>query len=172
MRKCGTCNACCVWPSVEEINKPARTPCQHLHKQGFRCTIYEDRPEVCSKYNCSWLRGMGGNKDRPNETGVLMDRRYTQFGHVLVAKSMWPNASMSPKGKKAIERTTKDEGLPCLVIDDDENIIGAAGPDDFMKEVISKGPNAKVGNQQDWIQNIVAAGMEGQVFPGLDHGGC
>ena len=171
MRKCGTCSACCRWPSIPALDKPARVPCQHLHKQGFRCTIYEDRPEACAAYNCTWLRGMGATKDRPDDCGVLIDRRSTQFGVVLVAKSLVPGATMSLKGKRAIERATRDEGLPCLVIDDDERVIGAAGPDDFMKEVMSKGPDIRVGGQKDWIANIVAAAKEGRIFPGFNHAG-
>ena len=111
------------------------------------------------------------DRDRPDTCGVLIDRRSTQFGVVLVAKSLTPGAAMSLKGKRAIERTTRDEGLPCLVIDDDERVIGAAGPDDFMKEVVSKGPDIRLGSQKDWVQNIVAAGLEGRVYPGLSHGG-
>ena len=178
MRKCGTCSACCRWPSIDEgeFHKPARVPCQHLHKQGYRCTIYADRPKMCSEYRCTWLRGMGSavdNRDRPNSCGVLIDRRSTQFGVVLVAKSLTPNAAMSPKGKRAIERTTRDEDMPCLVIDDDERVIGAAGPDDFMKEVESKiwSGQGHLGGQKDWLVNIVAAAQEGRVYPGLNHGG-
>ena len=170
-RRCGTCSACCRWPLVAEIAKPAREPCRFLEKQGFRCKIYETRPEACAKYRCTWLRGMGATGDRPNDCGVLIDRRSTQWGVVLVAKSLVPGAAMSPKGKRAIERTTRDEGLPCLVIDDDERVIGAAGPPEFMKEVMSKGPDIRLGGQKDWITNIVAAAQEGRVFPGLDHGG-
>lgn len=117
------------------------------------------------------------NRDRPDTCGVLIDRRSTQFGVVLVAKSLTPNAAMSPKGKRAIERTTRDEGLPCLVVsdddDDDELVIGAAGPPDFMREVQSKLINGMtyLGGQKDWIQNIVAAATQGRVYPGLDHDG-
>ena len=111
------------------------------------------------------------NRDRPDTCGVLIDRRSTQFGVVLVAKSLTPNAAMSPKGKRAIERTTRDEGLPCLVIDDDERVIGAAGPPEFMKEVMSKGPDIRLGGQKDWLTNIVAAAQEGRIYPGLSHGG-
>lgn len=110
------------------------------------------------------------NRDRPDTCHVLIDRRSTQFGVVLVAKSLVLGAAMSPKGKHAIERATRDEGLPCLVIDDDERVIGAAGPPDFMKEVMSKGPDIRLGGQKDWVQNIVAAAMEGEIYPGLDHG--
>jgi hypothetical protein len=108
-------------------------------------------------------------RDRPDSCGVLIDRRSTQFGVVLVAKSLTPNAAMSPKGVKAIERTTRDEGLPCLVINDDEQIIAAAGPPGFMQEVVRKGP--ELGNQKDWITNIVAMAQEGRIYPGLPHGG-
>ncbi len=108
------------------------------------------------------------NRDRPDTCGVLIDRRSTQFGVVLVAKSLVRGAAMLPKGSRAIERTTRDEKLPCLVINDDEQIIAAAGPPDFMQEVARKGP--QLGNQKDWITNIVAAAQEGRIYPGLDHG--
>lgn len=171
-RKCGTCSACCRWPSIAELDKPARVDCSHLHKRKF-CKIYKTRPEICAEYHCSWIRGIGAKRDQPDICGVLIDRRSTQFGIVLVAKSLTPNAAMSKAGKLAIQRATKGDNLYCLVIDDDENIIGAAGPDDFMKEVheqILKGNN-KQGNQKDWITNITTAAMKGVVYPGLDHGG-
>ena len=128
---------------------------------------------MCADYHCTWIRGVGAKRDQPDTCGVLIDRSSTQFGVVLVAKSLWPNAAMSSAGKLAIQRATKGSGLPCLIIDDDENIIGAAGPDDFMKEVIEKGTlgKLKLGGQQDWVQNIVAAAMKGEIYPGLDHGG-
>ena len=173
-RKCGTCSACCRWPSVAEIDKPPQTPCKHLHKQGFRCTIYAARPKMCVEYTCSWLRGMGSKlHDRPDTCGVLIDRRSTRFGVVLVAKSLTPNAAMSAKGKRAIERTTRDQQMPCLVVNDDDVIIGAAGPPEFMQEVVKECGAGKQnpGNKKDWLQNVVAAGLEGRVYPGLDHGG-
>ena len=170
-RKCGTCSACCRWPSVAEIAKPARVPCRFLEKQGFRCKIYKSRPEACAAYSCTWLRGKGATKDRPGTCGVLIDRRSTQFGVVLVAKSLTPGAAMSSKGKRAIERTTRDEGRSLVVIDDDERIIAAAGPPDFIKEVMSKGQDIRLGGKKEWITNIFTAAQEGRVFPGLDHGG-
>ncbi len=175
MRRCGTCSACCRWPSVEEIDKPARVPCRHLERQGFRCTIYDERPEACAAYHCTWIRGRGSaidNRDRPDTCGVLIDRRSTQFGVVLVAKSLTPGAAMSPKGKRAIERTTRDEGLPLVVIDNDERVVAAAGPPDFMKEVERKiwSGQGHLGRQREWLVNIVAAAKEGRIYPGLSYG--
>lgn len=173
-RKCGTCSACCRWPSIEELNKPARVPCPHLHRQGFRCTVYADRPEACSAYRCTWLRGMGAEGDRPNRCDVMIDRRSTQFGVVLVAKSLKPGAAMSARGRRAIEGATRDEGLPCLVVDyeDSERVIGVAGPEDFRREVEGKSVDGviRLGGQKQWIDNIVSAAMAGRIMPGLTDG--
>ena len=173
-RKCGTCSACCRWPSVEEIGKPAKTPCRHLHRQGFRCTVYADRPEACSAYRCSWLRGTGANGDRPNRCDVMIDRRSTQFGVVLVAHQLRSGAAMSPRGIRAIERARRDEGLPCLVADYDdvERVIGVAGPEDFREVVESSAVDGviRLGGQKQWINNVVSAAMQGRIMPGLTDG--
>lgn len=170
-RKCGTCSACCRWPSVPDIGKPARTPCQYLAKQGYGCVAYEHRPEACASYRCSWLRGIGAKEDQPVRCHVLIDRRMTQFGHVLVAKPLRPGAAMSRKGKAAIQRATHAEGLPCLIVDyeDTEQVIGAAGPKDFIAEVESKEVNGEIrlGNTSGWIENIISAGLQGRIMPGL-----
>ncbi len=167
-RTCGRCSACCRWPEVSEINKPPRVPCQNLERQGYRCKIYETRPEMCAKYNCAWLRGMGAKKDRPNLSGMLIDRRSTQFGVCLVAKAVIPGAVFSRKGQRAIERTAKDEKMPCLTVDDNGRVIAVIGPPDFVAEVKSKGPYVELGDKQDWVNNIIAmATQQGKIYPGL-----
>lgn len=175
MRKCGTCFACCVWPAIKELDKPARVPCKHLDKQDHGCcTIWSDRPKTCSDYNCAWLRGMGADEDKPNNTNVMIDRRSTQFGVVLVAHQLKSGAAMTPEGQSAIERTTRDEGLPCLIADyeDVERVIGVAGPEDFRKEVESKSVDGviRLGGRKQWINNIVSAAMQGRIMPGLTDG--
>ncbi|KKL22400.1 hypothetical protein LCGC14_2435830 [marine sediment metagenome] len=108
------------------------------------------------------------NRDRPDSCGVLIDRRSTQFGVVLVAKSLTPNAAMSPKGRRAIERTTRDEKMSCLIINDDELIIAVAGPDELKQEVVNKG--GRLGGERDFFQNIVAYAVKHKkVYPGLAH---
>lgn len=173
-RSCGTCSACCRWPAIPEINKPARTTCPHLDKKGYGCTIYKDRPKTCADYQCSWLRGAGAEEDQPFKSHVLIDRRMTQFGHVLVAKSLRPDAAMSRKGRAAIQRATHDEGLPCLIVDyeDTEKIIGVAGPKDLREEVERKTVDGviRLGTSSDWIKNIVSAAQQGRVMPGVMDG--
>ena len=81
---------------------------------------------------------------------------------------------MTEKGREAIEHATRDEGLPCLIVDfeDTERVIGVAGPKDLIAEVGSKAVDGviRLGGQKDWIGNIVAAAQQGKVYPGLDHG--
>ncbi len=117
---------------------------------------------------------MGDEQDQPDTCSVLIDRRMTQFGQVLVAKPLRPNSAMAPKGREAIQHATRDEGLPCLIVDfeDTERVIGAAGPEDFREEVESKAVDGviRLGKQKDWIGNIVAAAQQGKIYPGLDHG--
>lgn len=171
MRKCGTCSACCRWPAVPEIDKPPRVTCQHLHKQGFRCSIYADRPKACVAYRCSWLRGMGSavdNRDRPDTCGVLIDRRWCQYGHVLVAKSLTPKAALSSKGRLAIMRAVKDSKMPCVVVDagDPDLIVGACGSQEIIDD-LQAGPVrlGKLPTGHDAIVDRILGQM------GLSHGG-
>lgn len=180
-RKCGTCSACCRWPSVKEIDKPPRVPCQYLESQGFCCTIYADRPKACSAYNCTWMRGIGSdleNRDRPDSYGVLIDRRWCQYGHVLVAKSLTPKAALSKKGQAAIMRAVKDSKMICVVLDDDDDtlIVGACGSQKIIDDLqagpvkferLPTGHDAMV----DRILGQMGLSSEALVKEGLSHGG-
>lgn len=165
MRRCGTCSACCRWPSVAEIDKSARTPCQHLEKQGFRCTIYADRPQACAKCRCTWIRGLGATKDRPGTCGILMDRHVTAWGYVLVAKQLERGAAMKPAGSNALRRAGRDSGMLVLVVDfeDTDMVIGAAGPkhlvENFQKE--TKGIPVCLGRVSEYVDSLVERVMKG-----------
>lgn len=173
-RKCGTCSACCRWPSIDEgeFHKPARVTCQYLHKKkGYHCTIYEDRPKTCAAYQCSWLRGMGSdfeNRDRPDSCGVLIDRRWCQYGHVLVAKSLYPKAALSRKGQAAIMRAVKDSKMICVIVDDDDPdlVVGACGSQEIIDD-LQAGP-VRMGKLPTGHAAIVDR-ILGQM--GLGHGG-
>jgi hypothetical protein len=70
-RDCGTCDVCCVVPSVDvaEIQKAASARCRHC-TDG--CDIYDTRPQVCRDYFCGWRRLAAIPDDwRPDKCGVL-----------------------------------------------------------------------------------------------------
>lgn len=86
MRNCDGCTACCTVMQVDEIQKPAYTPCPSLARVATRqtktrglmviqgCGIYETRPEPCKGYGCLWMAGgLLNNMQRPDKVGVIID---------------------------------------------------------------------------------------------------
>jgi hypothetical protein len=118
MRNCGECSACCRLPEIQEINKPPATPCQHLCAKGYGCKIYENRPQMCADYKCCWLMGFGAKSDIPEKSKVLVESKDTQFGLVMVAKSLCPGATETEAGRRAINRIAKNS--ICLVTNDND----------------------------------------------------
>lgn len=172
-RTCGSCSACCRWPSIEALDKPAKTACVHLEKCGHNCTIYDTRPEQCADYQCTWLRGIGEERDRPDISKILIDRRNTQFGQsMMVAKMLHPNAERTRKGEAAIRNASKSGAVLIVDYDDPNRVIGIAGPKELQAEAKRKEVNGviRLGDSKDWIANIVADAQQGRVYTGLTDG--
>lgn len=54
-RSCGACDLCCTAPGIAELDKPPGVPCSNLcGAPGQSCSIYADRPPVCSGFRCLW----------------------------------------------------------------------------------------------------------------------
>ncbi len=173
MRTCGSCSACCRWPSIEALNKPAKTACVHLEKCGYGCKQYEARPKQCSDYQCTWLRGIGEERDRPDISKILIDRRNTQFGQsMMVAKMLHPNAEKTRKGEAAIRNASKSGPVLIVDYDDPDRVIGLAGPKELQQEAKRKEVNGviRLGDSRDWMKNIVSDAMQGKVHPSINHG--
>ena len=75
-RSCGDCALCCSVLRVDELDKPARTPCQQLRSDGPGCSIYSTRPAICRDYKCAWLLGSFGDEDRPDQLGAVLDLEF------------------------------------------------------------------------------------------------
>ena len=78
-RACGPCTACCETLHVEELNKPACTPCRHQIQSDSAeaaggCGIYTTRPAACRDFQCLWLRGLRftGDGHRPDRSGLML----------------------------------------------------------------------------------------------------
>lgn len=73
-RECGTCNACCVVPSIDdpELRKLPGVPCVNTRPDGG-CAIYETRPRTCRDFFCGWRRAAWIGEDlRPDRSGVYI----------------------------------------------------------------------------------------------------
>ena len=107
-RSCGSCTACCIVMSVNEIGKGMYETCEHLCGGG--CGIYASRPGSCRTFECQWLRGVlevDGVIDtemRPDACGVIFHYQpESAFGEVFTACEVEPGASGNGHAKSIIE---------------------------------------------------------------------
>ncbi|MDA0654229.1 MAG: hypothetical protein O2905_05725 [Proteobacteria bacterium] len=65
-RVCGDCTLCCKLLPVAALDKPRFEWCRHCDK-GRGCGIYDDRPDACRTFACSYLVSPGlGDEWRPS----------------------------------------------------------------------------------------------------------
>lgn len=75
-RHCGSCDVCCHVCPVTALEKDAFTRCQYQRVGAPGCRIYARRPPECQAYRCSWLMGLFGDDDRPDQSGVLFEHSH------------------------------------------------------------------------------------------------
>ena len=68
-RNCGSCHACCIHLTIDELQKPEHERCSHLGRTG--CNQYEERPATCRDFVCLWKMGRFSKAERPDRCGVL-----------------------------------------------------------------------------------------------------
>ena len=66
MRACGPCQLCCKVMAVEAVAKPLSQWCPRIGPKQRGCSVYDQRPEECRRYNCLWLQGLGPDEHRPD----------------------------------------------------------------------------------------------------------
>src|SRR5579872_2984244 len=74
-RACGDCDLCCTAPGIKELDKPPGVRCDKLcGAPGQSCSIYADRPKVCSEFYCLWRMSDRVLPDwlRPADCGFLL----------------------------------------------------------------------------------------------------
>lgn len=95
MRLCGECTKCCdgwlyneVYGNIVDVGNPC--PFIDIHKG---CSIYENRPDGCKKFNCSWLLDKDIPENfKPSVTGVIIVKN--DKGYYLVSAPNQPNKEM------------------------------------------------------------------------------
>lgn len=94
---------------VPAIEKPEHTACKHLCAHG--CSIYADRPAVCSTWECAWRSGwLGGDeRDRPDKLGVMFEYRLVAGRVFLWVYEVWPGALDDPKVQDQLSRLPSHE---------------------------------------------------------------
>ena len=82
-RSCGECTECCTWLTVGVLDKPSGTACQHQCDEG--CSIYDERPEDCQKFQCLWSISEPhiSSSARPDKSGFVAWHGMTSLGPTL-----------------------------------------------------------------------------------------
>jgi len=126
-RECGTCDACCVLPDIDEpaFTKPAGVVCPNL-AQGGGCRIYDTRPQTCRAYFCGWrLHPIVAEHMRPDRCGVM----------VMTAETATPDADL-PAGLMFVVLTNRRALSSAAVLD----TIGAALAAGIPCDLAAPGP--------------------------------
>ena len=118
MRECKECNVCCKLAEVSEgeFYKPAGILCQHASCKG--CDIFDkpQPPKMCNTYQCSWLRGFGGNEDRPDKSGVMISVSAFNGGTWIFVQETQQDA-FKTTGKNMVVDIANKLNTPIIVSD-------------------------------------------------------
>lgn len=91
-RECGDCTACCNGTLIGEAHGHKfgyGKPCIYLSQQG--CSIYEDRPEGCKKYQCAWTQHLFPDWMQPNKCGAMISVEQENGGQFLKVTELREN---------------------------------------------------------------------------------
>jgi len=92
-KPCGSCAMCCKVIPIDEpsIGKPAGKWCKHWSKAKL-CTIYEQRPQSCSAFQCLWtLVPQLGEEARPDKSKAVL-AIYGEGVLVVYCDPLFPDA--------------------------------------------------------------------------------
>lgn len=110
-RTCGDCSMCCKVLTIEgegAIDKPAGKWCVHCRPGRGGCSIYANRPELCSGFTCQWVidRGMG-DEWRPTRSKIVvyLSKREGVAAMVYAVDTASPNAWRAEPYYSAIKRS-------------------------------------------------------------------
>ena len=114
-RKCDGCTICCTTQRVPEFDKPEYTPCQHC-KLNQGCTIYNDRPKSCQKFECAWLQGELPEWMKPDKIHMMVEK-IDGFDFVLAlhepGHENWPTFEI----EEALKKEYVEKGIAVVTSD-------------------------------------------------------
>lgn len=74
MQDCGRCTLCCKLLRIESTNSIQGEFCQYCHPEKG-CWIYEDRPEECRTFLCSYVQMEVVKPEmRPDRCGIVFEK--------------------------------------------------------------------------------------------------
>lgn len=80
-RPCGDCTVCCEGHLIGKAHSNyfgQGRKCVFLVKK--ECTVYQDRPDTCRKYQCAWSQRLVPDWMRPDQSGVMISVQVNSQG--------------------------------------------------------------------------------------------
>lgn len=101
LKPCGECTACCegyVESYIYGNHMKLGKNCVFLVDK--KCCVYNDRPEVCRKFQCAWSQGIIDDELRPDKCGLLVYvKQVDKNNQDLIAIEMNDNVKYSNYSK-------------------------------------------------------------------------
>jgi len=73
MQECGECTLCCILLWIVEKNSFPLERCSDCDLNKG-CTVYDNRPEECKNFNCSWRLDNNAHADmRPDKCHIIFE---------------------------------------------------------------------------------------------------
>lgn len=97
------------------LGKPSFTRCEYQCDAG--CAIFDspERPEICHRFQCMWLRGFGPDDARPDRSGLMVSINESSPGKAVgFAVEVKPNAVQGGGREIAVE-FARTFDLPLIV---------------------------------------------------------
>ena len=107
--KCGECNICCIVFDISETKHRAGNLCSKWCSSS-RCSIYDERPYDCRKFECLWLETQSmPDSWRPDKLNVIM-RETVAYEYRIV--SFWETEINALRNEEIIKfvKTILTEG--------------------------------------------------------------
>ena len=133
---CGDCRACCyVFPLP---GKPARSWCKHSTPNG--CGCYDDRPALCSEYQCEYLSdNKCPPKWRPDRSGVVISLRGRFRNYpVFVLSQVWKGAIANTQIGKEILATFRANNVIFFYTTDDDGVAACYSHTDLVLDDLGR----------------------------------
>lgn len=130
-RTCGDCQACCMALGVPNIdNKPEWQVCSQQFSGG--CRKYNERPQECRVFTCSWIEGAGEENERPDLLGAIFSANYSEsLGYWITVHILNDEAKKHPQVRANIFKQMKKNVVIEVTKDNGHKILG--GPEKQVK---------------------------------------
>jgi len=160
MRTCNECTECCLEAFVQfrDFKKLQGKECPYQYKKGCLLIESPERPKVCHDYYCSWMRGAGNDKDRPDKSGIIISINNLNGGVFIFARERKEN-SVKTTGKNILTQVITQANIPAIVTDFSTPLGQDFGDYCIIKENLLKNTNKMRGDLIEYFDNEKQIGI-------------